>query len=101
MNSSKENRNRRPARLLTALLGLAFCVGFASVGQAQAPASLVITTQRPVYTDFSSSIRDEMRESTQTTVWMTRIKVHTDLDMKFGQSGRKYLAARADLKIRG
>jgi hypothetical protein len=101
MNSSKESRNRRPARLLTALLWLALFAGSASVGQAQELSSLVITAQRPVHTDFSLSVRDEMHETSQTAVWMTRINVRTDLGLKLGRPSRKYQAAITDTNKRG
>lgn len=101
MNSSKESRNRRPARLLTALLSLAFFAGSATVGQAQELSSLVITAERPVHSDFSSSIRGEMRERTKIAVWMTRINVGTDLGVKLGRPGRKYRVAAADMNNPG
>ncbi len=101
MNSSKESRNRRPARLLTALLSLAFFAGAASVGHTEELPSLVITAERPVHTDFSASIRDEMRERTQITVWMTRIDVRTDLGLKLGRSARTYRVAATDVSKRG
>ena len=87
--------------MLTALLLLAFFAGSASVGQAQERSSLVITTERPVHTNFSLSVRDEMHEHSQIAVWMTRINVRTDLSMKLGRPNRKYRVAITDTNKRG
>ena len=103
MNCRKDSRNRRPARLPTALLWLALIAGTASVGHTQEiqQPSLVITAERPIHTDYSSSIRDEMRESTQIAVWMTRINVDTDLNLKLSHPGRRYQLATNDMNKRG
>jgi len=101
MNSSIKNRNWRPARLLTALLTLTFCVGIASVAQAQEVPSIVITAKRPIHCDFSSTIRDEVRDDTKIAVWMTRIDVGTDLGIKLGRPNRKYQLATIEKNKRG
>jgi len=103
MNSRKDSRYRLPARLPTALLWLALIVGTASVGHTQEiqQPSLVITTERPLYTDFSASIRDEMRERTQIAIWMTRINVGTDLNLKLSPPDRRYRMAANDMNKRG
>ena len=101
MNSSKESRIRRPARLLTALLQVVFFTGFASVGHTQELPALVITAKRAVHTDFISSVRDEMRDRTQIAVWMTRINVRTDLGLKLGQTDQSYRLAATDANKRG
>jgi len=101
MNSSINSRNRRPARLLTALLALTFSVGIASVAQAQEVSSMVVTAKRPVHCDFSSTIRDEMRDDTKIAVWMTRIDVGTDLGIKLGRPNRKYQVATTEKNNRG
>ena len=101
MNNRKESCNRQPACLPTVLLLLALFAGSASVGHAQELSSLVITTERPIYTDFSASIRDEMHADTQTAVWMTRISVGTDLGIKLGRPSRKYRLAALDMNKRG
>ncbi|MAF83551.1 MAG: hypothetical protein CL797_05550 [Chromatiales bacterium] len=87
--------------MLTVLLSLVFIVGFASVGHAQELPSLVITAERPVYTDFSSSIRNEIRNQTEIAVWMTRINVRTNLGVKLGHSERSYQVAATGVKTRG
>ena len=84
--------------MLTALLSLAFFAGSASVGHTQELPSLVITAERPVHSDFSSSIRDEIRERTQVAVWMTRINVRTDLGVKLS---RAHQVAATDVNKRG
>ncbi len=101
MNSKIDSRDKRPACLLTALLWLAIFAGSASVGHAQELPSLVITAERPVYSDFSSSIRDEMRNRTQIAVWMTRFNARTDLGVKLGQHGKTYRVAAIDTNKRG
>ena len=100
MNSRKD---KCPARLPTALLWLALIAGSASVGHTQEiqQPSLVITAERPIQSDFSSSIRDEMHESTQIAVWMTRISVDTDLNLKLSQPRRRYRMAANDTNKRG
>ena len=101
MNSRKDSRSARPARLPTALLSLAILAGSASVGHAEEIPTLIITADRPVHADFSSSIRDEMRDSTEVAVWMTRISVGTDLGVKLGRSNRSFRLAAADMNKRG
>lgn len=102
MNSRKDSRRTRPARLPTALLSLAIFAGSASVGQAEEIPTLVITAERPVHSDFKSSIRDEMHESTQVAIWMTRISVGTDLGVKLGRPNQSFrLAAADDMNKRG
>jgi len=61
----------------------------------------VITAERPEYTDFSASIRDELHDSTEVAVWMTRISVGTDLGMKLSHPGRTYRMAAIDQNKRG
>lgn len=101
MNSRKDNRNRRLAHLPTALLSLALFAGFASVGQAEEIPSLVITAERPIHTDFSSSIRNEMRERTEVSIWMTRIEVGTDLNLKLSRRSQAFRMAVSDANKRG
>jgi len=101
MINGKESRNRHPVRLPTALLSLALFAGSASVGHTGEPSSLVITAERPEYTDFSASIRDELHDSTEVAVWMTRISVGTDLGMKLSHPGRTYRMAAIDQNKRG
>jgi hypothetical protein len=101
MNSRIKGRDRRPARLLTALLTLTLIVGTASVAQAQEISSMVITAKRPVHCDFNSMIRDEMHADTKITVWLTRIDVGTDLGIKLGRPNRKYQVATNEKNKRG
>jgi len=101
MNSKTESRSRLPARLLTVLLWPALIAGFASVGHAQEPSSLVITVKRPAPRDFNASIRKEVHERTQVAVWMTRIHVRTDLGVKLGQPTHIYRLAASDMNKRG
>jgi len=101
MNNRKESRNRRSVRLSTALLSLAIFAGTASVGHTQELESLVITAERPVHTEFRASIQDEMRAHTQTAVWMTRIDVGTDLDLKLGRPSYRFQVAATDVNKRG
>jgi len=101
MNNRKDSCNRQPVRLPTVLLLLALFAGFASVGHAQEPSSLVITAERPVHSSFSSSIRDEMRARTETAVWMTRIDVGTELGLKLSRPSQNYRLATLDMNKRG
>lgn len=86
----------------TVLLSLALSAGFASVGQAENITTIVVTAKKPAATDFSASIRDEMRARTQITVWQTRISVGADLDIKLNQPSRALrLAATGITSKRG
>lgn len=100
MNSRYIRRILWPARLLTALLPLAFA-GMAPVAQAEEIATLVVTAKRPVHSDFSSTVRDELRDETKIAVWMTRIDVGTELGLKLGRPGRKYQVATTEKNKRG
>lgn len=101
MNNRKDRCKRQPAVLPAVLLLLALVVGAASVGHAEDLSSLVITTERPAQTDFSSSVRDEIHERTQTAVWMTRINVGTELNLKLGRPSRKFRLTALNTNERG
>ncbi len=101
MNSRIDIRKKRPAYLPIALLSLVIFTTFASVGYAEEPSSLIITTKRPEQIDFSASIRKEMDKYTETAIWMTRIQVGTDLGMKLGQPGNRHRVAANSRNTRG
>ena len=101
MNIRMESRDRHPVHLLAAMLVLALVAGTASVGHTQEPSSLVITAPRPEYTDYSESVREQMRKRTEIAIWMTRISVSTSLGMKLGIPSQTYRLSAIDWNKRG
>jgi hypothetical protein len=88
MKTERTFRGNRGAQLLTVMLTLALVVGFASVGQAQDVAELVVTAEKPRHDVTAALIRDEMQSAARLAANKTRVTVVSDLGERLSKENR-------------
>ena len=88
MKTERNDRVFRGAQLPTVMLTLALAVGFASVGQAQDVAEIVVTADQPRHEMRAALIREEMQSEARLAAWKTRIEVASDLGKRLSTENR-------------
>lgn len=88
MKTERNYRGYRGAQLPTVMLTLALAVGFASVGQAQDVAEIVVTAEKPEHNVTAALIREEMQSEARLAAWKTRMDVATDLGKRLSMENR-------------
>ena len=88
MKTERNYRVLRGAQLPTVMLTLALIAGFASVGQAQDVAEIVVTAEKPRHDETAASIRDERQSAARLVAQKTRIDVVSDLGERLSKENR-------------
>jgi len=88
MKTERNFRARRGAQLPTVTLLLALLVSFASVGQAQDVAEIVVTADKPEHDENAALIREEMQSDARLAVSKTRMDVAAELGQRLSKENR-------------
>ena len=88
MNTERTFRAWRGAQLPTVMLLLASLAGFASVGQAQDVAEIVVTADKPEHDAKVALIREEMQSDARLAASQTRMEVMAELGRRLSKENR-------------
>lgn len=88
MKTERNFRARRGAQLPTVMLLLASLVGFASVGQAQDVAEIVVTAEKRAHDVTAALIREEMQSDAQLAASKMRRDIAAELSRRLSKENR-------------
>ena len=88
MKTERNFRAWRGAQLPTVMLMLALLVGFASVGQAQEVAEIVVTAEKRAHDVTAALIREEMQSDAQLAASKMRKDIAAELSRRLSKENR-------------